>query len=237
MTDWSRAYGAEGDAFPVRPGDVWRCGPNRIACLDLEDRPRAMAWQDELARAGGASMAFVDPPFNAALARGFRTKAGVDGAVGRPVTFGVLLTAVLEALSVVVKDGPVWIEMGLPERSRVVEALRSSGWPGVESWSATYGGHNPCAIIRAARQEADRLEASGPAGRDDSVLPSFAIARDARPGGVVYDPCAGRGLTATAAFQAGRVFVGSELAPRRVSVTLARLSALCGQMPTREGVL
>jgi hypothetical protein len=49
----------------------------------------------------------------------------------------------------------------------------------------------------------------------------------------VVDPCAGRGLTARAAYLAGWESDNNELNPLRVSAALARMERLTGERPVR----
>ncbi len=237
MMEWSKAYGPDADAFAVRPGDVWQVGPHRVACLDLEDEPRAAAWMHWVEReAPPRGVCFVDPPWGANLARGYRTKAGLDGAKGRPVDYPALLRRIIAAMGWAAPTRPAWVEIGGAQAGLALELLAEVGWPVRDSWPAVYANNKPCTIIRAATHGAP-LGIAGPAGQRDDFLPAFAIARDSAPGECVYDPCTGRGLTAVSAAGAGRVFYGSELNPRRVSVTLAKLARLTGHAPQLAGRL
>jgi hypothetical protein len=234
--DWSKAYGPDADAYPVQPGDVWRVGLHRIACLDLQGAAHAAAWAMELAAEGGCAMAFSDPPWNAGNARSFRTKAGLDGDKGRAVDFADLMARIIGVLAQVVPQGPVWMEMGNASAPAVETMLAEAGWPILDRWPVVYYQTKPCSLIRAARAGAP-LGPTGPAGQDEPFFTAFAVARDCPPGQRVFDPCAGRGLTAVTAAQAGRVFRGAELNPRRISVTLAKLARLTDQPAEREGLL
>lgn len=180
-------------------------------------------------------MGYTDPPWGAGNARSFRTKAGLDGDKGRPVDFAALIQRVIFCLTWAVPNGPVWVEMGRATADDVERRLKQS-WPITEVWPITYYNKNPCSLIRAA-VSGPGMGAGGPGGMDDAVTPAFAIARDSAPGDRVYDPCTGRGLTAVSAAQHGRVFRGSELNPRRLSVTLAKLHRLTGCAPQRIGAL
>lgn len=236
MTDWNKAYGPDANAYPVQPGEVWTVGPHSLACLDLEDPTRSAAWMDLVVRQGRCAMGFSDPPWNAGNARSFRTKAQADGDKGRAVDFSGLMNRVLTALAWAVSPGgPVWIEMGNAQAAEV-RAMLAQSWPLTEEWPVTYYGSKPCTLLRGATG-GPSVGADGPAGVNDMLLPAFAIARDSLPGDRVYDPCTGRGLTAVSAAAAGRVFWGSELNPRRLSVTLAKLHRVTGAAPARVAVL
>ena len=56
-----------------------------------------------------------------------------------------------------------------------------------------------------------------------------------KPGGKVYDPCAGSGTTILAAEKWGRVALGVELCPEKCALTLARWVDATGQQPRLAG--
>ena len=61
-------------------------------------------------------------------------------------------------------------------------------------------------------------------GMDDDFTPRAAMEAATQPGAVIMDFCTGRGLTAVTAQHLGRIAWGTELNPRRLAVTLDKLS-------------
>jgi hypothetical protein len=223
---WS--YGDAGDRIPVQPGDTWQVGPHQLVCGDLEASAARQAL--DLAH-GNLALAYTDPPWNASLARGFRTKAGVDGPHGRPVNFARLLDRILQAAE---PTGELWCEIGLASEPLLHERATATGATVLGCWPITYYQRHPGRLLRIAWQPCGDLPAGEtPAGLDDQDTPGWVIARRTSPGDLVFDPCCGRGLTAITAAQLDRRFLGVELAPRRAAVTLDRLASLTGQSPTR----
>lgn len=58
----------------------------------------------------------------------------------------------------------------------------------------------------------------------------------AGPGATLFDPCAGRGLTAKAAIQEGLNFIGVELHPRRLAWAIKYAVEATGERAERVGV-
>ena len=59
-------------------------------------------------------------------------------------------------------------------------------------------------------------------GMDEPVM-TWAVLEEEPQGSVIFDPCTGQGLTAVTAQRLGHVFVGTELHPRRMAVTIDKL--------------
>jgi hypothetical protein len=228
------AYGDAGDRIPVAPGETWQVGPHVVACADLAtDDGRAA-----LHRAIGprvVSLFYTDPPWGQALTTGFRAKSGVPGGT----SFPDLMTTLL---SVAIRLNPltIGIEMSEKETPFVAGLLRQAAHD-VEDIPIVYYRRRPARLLlwrltHAADEWRDHARALL-AGADDTDTPALCVAEYTEPDSLVVDPCCGRGLTAVAAATAGRVFAGGELAPRRMAVTLDKLSAITGRAPERVGVL
>lgn len=213
MADWS--YGDAGDRIPVQPGDIWRAGPHRFGCGDLQ----AGAADVFLAALGELpKLCYTDPPWNAGLARGFRTKAGVsDG----PVNFPALLDAVM--LAACVTDGPIFIEGSNFERQMNIDRAEAAGLKLVHSWPITYfhKAKNQGTLFEFSWSGSPRCtDRSTFSGMDDDDTPGKAIRLCLAKGELVIDYCTGRGGTCRAAAGIGRRFAGLELHPRRMAVAL-----------------
>lgn len=209
MGKWD--YGDAGDRWSVAAGDVWRLGDHVVACGDIELGDGAAL----LGTYGPADVAYVDPPWNAALATGFRTKANLR----RRVNFTSFLRKLCATLSQVKRD--VFIETAHSELFRLEgELLRFKGkvlgkWPITYYHDSTKVG----ALIHAAFGEGSALEDS-PAGMDDDDTPAWCLQRTTAVNDTVVDLCLGRGLTLRAAHALNRRALGLELHPRRLAVAI-----------------
>jgi len=222
-------YGDAGARWPVRYGDVWRAGPHVLACLDIET---AEAVEFYAGIDGPAVLVYSDPPWSTGNAKAFRTKAGLshDG-VTLPRLWGHILDRALPLLGY----GDLVVEIGTACRDEVSLLLRLRGRPVTDMWPTRYYRKHRCWLLRS-RLSIPRADVRNPTELDDEQTPAWAIEASTRPGDLVCDPCLGRGLTALAAHQLGRRFVGTELHPRRLAWALDRLARF-GCVPERAGAL
>lgn len=225
MVEWR--YGDAGDRWPVAPGEVWRAGPHLMACGDIE-QPESIVW---INGSPAPAMVYVDPPWGAGNARSFRTKAGV----GRPVDFDTFLGHLFDAVSRT--TGPIFMEMGNAHTSRLVLAAQQRGLSILDHWAITYYGKHPCSLFAFVKRDSLLTPRAGFTGLDDEETPAAAISLYSQRGDLVLDPCTGRGLTALSADAHGRRFLGLELHPRRLAVTLDALHHQSGHQPERAGNL
>lgn len=235
--DWT--YEKDGGLeFDVRQGDVWVAGAHTLVCGDLEAGAGLRLM--EILGPGNVALAYCDLPYNAGLARGYRTKAGVDGEAGRAVDFDAFLGDVFGALTY--GRVPMWfIETGNQTRKRVRERAQEAGAVLAGDWQITYYRKHPCSLqafvfAQRSQDEHDLVETVqstlSPEGMDDDHTPEWAMGNFTRPGDTVVDLCMGRGLTAATAERMERAAAGTELSPHRLSVTLRKLRDL-GCIPMR----
>jgi hypothetical protein len=230
MIDWTYASSG-GLAFPVAFGDVWSAGRHRakrhiLACGDLE-----AGHADLLLDRHGLTpdLVYCDPPWNAALATGFRTKAGA----ARTVDFPAFLTTLMAVVRRAKRD--VFLEMGRQHLELLKREIAAAGGTVLRDYAITYFGKNPGWLVHA-RFGADGAVPRDVTGMDDAATPEVVLWDCARPGDIVLNPSIGRGRTAIAAHRIGARFVGLELSPFRLSCTLKRLAdAKCSVK--REGTL
>lgn len=213
MTEYGRwTYGDAGDEYPVRVGDVWRVGHHVLACADLETG-QVGRFVDEY---GPVDVCYADPPWDKGNARSFRTKAQV----GRAVDFDLFLVSLVDVAQ---RADHAYIEMG----KRNVVALQQTieGMCGTvrDVWDIMYYRVKPCHLVGATFRNADDYPEHGDyTGLDDDHTPDETLSR--YPAGrVVLDPCTGRGNTPIAAHKHGHRFIGTELHPRRLAVTIKKM--------------
>lgn len=216
-------------SYPVAFGDVWRVGVHTVICGDIE----AEAWLPALRRhalpAGAPALTYTDPPWGAALATGFRTKAGMP----RRVVYDDFLRLLADRVAVVGSGGAAFVEQGRDWQAQTADAFTERGFVAVRALPAaiTYYRRSPATLTAfmpagapgdARLLAQDALDACE--GRDDADTPGVVLSR--YPAGVVFDPCLGQGLTLIAAAATGHACVGVELNPRRMAVALARMAAI-----------
>ncbi len=214
MTDYGRwTYGEAGDEYPVQPGDVWRVGHHVLGCADLETGQVAK-FVGEYGR--HPEIAYVDPPWNQGNARSFRTKA----AVSRAVDFDLFLASLVDAVSQV---DHIYVEMGHQNHAALAETVQAYGGTVIGFWDIFYYRTKPCVLLGCDFSDGKRPWPDGDYnGLDDEDTPDEILSRYAS-GLTVFDPCMGRGLTALAAHAHGQRFIGTELHPRRMAVTIKKM--------------
>lgn len=214
VTAWD--YGDAGDRIPVRPGELWACGPHRFACADLERDGE----HERLIELGEIDIVYTDPPWDRGNARAFRTKAGD----GRAVDFERLIRRVIALCRAARSEA--WIEMGRRHVDDVVRWLREDAWTVLRVYDTTYYRKHPAKLVRAIRAGSVGLEIDDALidGRDDEDTPGVVLAAAKAQGlTTVLDPCCGRGLTPATADRLGMRCFGAELNPRRLACALDRL--------------
>lgn len=211
MSEW--VYGDSGDRFPVERGDIVAVGDEHtLACGDLEE-DHGLTIAKEY---GPPQLAYVDLPYNEAVAKSYRTKAGLDNSVD----YSSFLKAAAWTLSMTERE--VFVEVGTENADRVRQALESTGAEVPYIYNITYYDTEPAALVHGSYSgRPDPIPEMQ--GSDDEETPGIAIEERTEPGELVFDPCMGRGLTAESAQELGRRSLGLELHPRRLAVTIEKL--------------
>jgi hypothetical protein len=210
-----------GENYPVQPGEVWHVGAHQIRCGDLTNH-KDHVWLQGFV----PDLVYCDPPWGQALATGFRTKAGLTDFV----SYQSLYKTVFRLVALHYPDVPAYFEQGRKWTAEMQEIAAAEGLELTQDWDITYDGKSPATLtmFNAAGRSHSNLR-----GYDDMQTPGMAIVDHTRQGDLVLDPMTGRGLTAWSAADLGRRFVGLELSPHRVSVTLTKLHKLTGLEPHR----
>ena len=220
-----------GETFPVKPRDIWKCGPHIICCGDLQEN-QLLHYLDKM-NVVNPSITYVDPPWNSGNARHFRTKAGLE--TQAPVDFAQFLRDLLGPLRELTGDeGDVFIEGGVKQTPMLHEIAVEMGFQVVQWWTITYYRTKPCTLTHLTKgqpvvlPDPEKLE-----GMDDDFTPGYILGNANPRPKIVLDPCTGRGLTAVTAHKLGMEFVGFELNPYRISVTLTKLQKLGAGTPEK----
>ena len=126
--------------------------------------------------------------------------------------------------------------MGVAQVEILEKTIVAMGGRNLCRWPITYYKKNPCCLVASTWTylATPMLELDG---KDDQQTPYLSIEGMCQRGGIVYDCCVGRGLIAESAVKLGRVAYGNELNPRRLAVTLKKVSKLVGQNPVKVGEL
>jgi hypothetical protein len=202
-------YDGSVDRFPLKPGQLWACGLGRVMVNDLYDGlPDFMTEAD---------CVFVDPPYNAALENGFRSKANL---ARNPHGFDKFLHALFARIDRIA-PATCYVEIGKQHVQEVTGELRAR-FAFVDTYPATYYKRNPCFVVRGGA-EPSPADYSG-LDEQDIIVQICQRERYA----TIADLCMGRGAVGIAAYQAGRPFCGVELNPARLAVLVNRIHQLGG---------
>ncbi len=164
-----------------------------------------------------ADVVYSDPPWGEGNLRYWRTHAG-DATRPRWALFVAAWTASIAAVRA--PGAPVFVEMGLQWADEFAAALERVGIVVARRWTVQYRSGArllPNALLYAGAPLRADFDPSSLNARE---LPRACVAEVARPGGIVLDPCCGKGFTARAAVAAGMIFRGVELNPKRAEVTV-----------------
>lgn len=212
----------------VETGTVLRVGPHWLACGDLEQGHGAQLLQ---LVAHAPDVVYVDPPWNQGKVSAFRKLADYSSQPS-------FASFVRDLFKLMVASGSpgFWVEMGDQNQQFVSQWAENAGLHHAGAWKVKYG-KNFSWI-----NWIDRGKPNGPAPVEDLgavglALPVWAIEKSTQPGGYVFDPCLGLGATALACAIAGRVCIGLELGPTRLTEAAARLSKKLGVEPQIVGRL
>lgn len=230
IADGTWNYGAEGEVFPVKQGQVWAVGRHTYVCGDLRDDPYLREHLADLPYESRPSVVYTDPPWGQALLNGFRTKAGKPKATYRWEELYGDIARLAQAL-----DAPLWIEGSKPDSrdgAKVPGTVTAAG-PHVGQWTVKYYRKHPSGLYYAGSTPFPASLTDTLRGMDDDDTPLAVMRATTTERKVVLDPCGGRGQTAKCAEAAGWSSVLNEMHPNRVSAGLVRLAKLTGSTPTR----
>lgn len=215
MAKWE--YDGSIHKYPIKEGEVWKCGNSRVAVNDLyKGLPDFMLQAD---------MVFVDPPWNLGNLNSFQTKADLEE---RRANFDDFLGLVFDAIR---KIAPkvCFIEMGL-QNYKKCEAFLKELYPFVSVYHSTYynSSKNRCVMLRGAFTE----PTFDYEGIDEIKIIELIMKHENFT--CVGDICMGRGNVGIQAFKHNKDFVGSELNRKRLAVMINQIADLGGQWEVEQ---
>jgi hypothetical protein len=199
-------YGEQGSRYPVKVGELWRCGVSLLGCIDL------LKLGPGSSILGDFDVVYTDPPWNASVLSTFY------GNVGRPPPGREFYLTIHRKIVQLARDKPIWLEgtWRRAEFDRIHELLPG---PFTARFPITWArGQSFCALHYSGAHQPP----CDPSGLDDLDTPGFVLSHYG-VSGIVFDPCMGSGTTALAARAVGWASVGVDLSPRRISQALSRL--------------
>ncbi len=202
--DWK--YGRSWEKFPIVPGQKWvdQFGSTLSVADITKHIPDFMLVAD---------LVYCDPPWNLGNVNGFITKNGGQDHLSSFEDFYKHLFNGIQLMSPKV----CYLEIG----KQYVETFRNqlqAYYPFVQIWPITYYKKHLSYLLRGGEFPSNHSFT----GLDDSITPMKAIETEKCT--IVGDLCTGRGLTAISAVKAKKVFVGTELNPRRMAVTIEKMT-------------
>lgn len=164
-----------------------------------------------------AQMAYSDPPWNKGNAKSFQTKNGTP----RDVDFPSFIKKVVSTLQKYT-ERDIAIEMGNKEAPNVKNIIKNLGGIIIQDSEIFYGDNKPNRLIRFhfSGSVYDREINIPSEYRDEKIVKSVLEKTMLKKGEIVFDCCAGLGMTARVAYSLGLVFYGVELNPRRLANVL-----------------
>ena len=162
-----------------------------------------------------ATVVYSDPPWGEGNLRYWRTAAGDPQ---RP-RWGDFRGQWCASVAAAIEPGAsVFVEMGERWAEDFAANLAAVGIVVTRRWTVQYGHPSrPNVLLYAGPL---LLADFDPSALNGPALPRACVAAVARPGGIVLDPCCGKGYTARAAVAAGMHFRGVELNAKRLDVTM-----------------
>lgn len=204
-------YGNSWEKYPIKEGEIW-CDDLTGSIVSVFDITKGFPEYMHT-----ADMIYCDPPWNLGNVNFFYTKAGRSDYKNHFSDFYGALFFHIKRLETLV----CYLEIGKQYLDIFREQLNNI-YPIVQEWQITYYHKNPCWLLRGSHD----LQRFDFTGMDDADTPYFAIRYE--PCKQVADFCTGQGLTAIAAYKHERIFLGTELNPRRLAVAIDRVNKLGG---------
>jgi len=207
-------YGKSWEKYPIGDGETWVdlvTGSMVTVCDIIHGMPEYMF---------DADMIYCDPPWSLGNTNSFYTKAGKTESYIHD--FSEFYSALFARIAQI-NPRACYLEIG-KRHADIFEREMGRLFPSVGIWEIRYYRKNPCLLVRGGERPSSSFDFTG---LDDTRTPAAAI--DLEYPSCVADLCTGQGLTAVAAFKAGKRFVGTELNRRRLAVAIDRVNKLGGR--------
>ena len=201
-------YDGSIDKYPITEGEVY--------CLDNGSKITIADITLELPEfSEKADCVFIDPAGNKGVLKAYYTKAEKECPVQ---SFDEFVTHIKKCIEQI-KPDRIFVECFARNKTQIIKMVESL-FPCVKIYNNTYyhSPKNACWIVQGTKQPEDwKLE-----GMDEWEA-VFKICEDV-PFKAITDFFLGQGLVAEAAFNAGKVFYGSDMNRNRLAVAINRIA-------------
>lgn len=206
-------YDGSIDKYPIAEGEVYSL-PNgsKISIADITNGLPDFAKQ--------ADCVFIDPAGNKGVLKSYYTKADLECSVQ---SFDEFVTHIKRCIQEINPER-LFVECFPRNKNQIIPMVESL-FPYVKVYNSMYyhNAKNTCWIVQGTKQPEDW----GLEGIDewDAV---FKLCKDV-PFTSIADFFLGRGLVAEAAYDAGKVFYGSDMNRNRLAVAISRVAKRGGE--------
>jgi len=189
-------------------GNMIDIGTHKLLCSDI-----AKADVGNLLQGESVDVVYSDPPWG----QGNLTYWGTHAKLEQSKSWGGFMEAFCGIVTKAAPAGVIFVEMGMRWVDELAETMRRFGRAEACRWTVYYGKPlRPNALWYSGHTLPEGFD---PTRYNAKALPEYCVKAVARPGGLVLDPCCGKGYTARAAVASGMRFRGIELNAKRLSVT------------------
>lgn len=203
-------YGDSWEKYPIENDQIWieKNSNSKLMINDiLKKIPEYLKEAD---------MIYTDTPWDTGSMNSFFTKAHIK----EKHSFDELCDTVYNCI-VTINPKICYLEIGKQNINKYKDILNKL-YPVVQEWNIVYK-KNPMKLLRGGHN----IQQYDFTGLDDNDAPLIAMKNEEF--NCVCDFCMGQGLTAVAAYNLQKKFVGSELNKRRLAVTIDKIVKLGGK--------
>jgi len=199
-------YGKSWEKYPIEENEKWvdKNTQSELIVKDiLKGLPESMYDVD---------MFYFDPPWSQSNITCFLTKAGKQYRIDYNEFIDVIFMYIEN-----IQPKVVYMEIGKQNLNMILNKFNDI-FEYVQHWQIKYYKKNPCYLIRGSNHSIVDVDFTD---LDDSITPFIAIENEKDLHvNVIGDFCTGQGLTALAALENNKRFIGVELNKRRMAVTI-----------------
>lgn len=211
-------YDGSIDKYPIAEGEIYCLGNgSKITIADITNGLPDFSKK--------ADCVFIDPAGNKGVLKAYYTKAEKACPVHSFDEFVTYIKSCIEQI----KPERIFVECFARNKNQILPMVESL-FPNVKVYNNTYyhSKKNECWIIQGSKQPEDW----GLDGMDewDAV---FKICKEV-PFNAITDFFLGQGLVAEAAYEAGKVFYGSDMNRNRLAVAINRIAKRGGEWTIKK---